>query len=110
MRLDLPAIGASVDGGCGAAPADTTLPAFTDKLGGALAAESAHHASHGRVRPLPLRRCPPGADGARVHERVDLRRHEPVVDEEEEYVSDSLHEALDDVRFFRCKYCSDTIR
>jgi hypothetical protein len=43
--------------------------------------QPADEVEHG-VRPLPLRRCPPGADGARVHERVDLRRHEPVVDEE----------------------------
>lgn len=29
--------------------------------------------------------------------------------EQEYYESDSLHEALDDVRFFRCKYCGDIL-
>lgn len=27
----------------------------------------------------------------------------------EEYHTDSLHEALDDVRMFRCKYCTDVL-
>lgn len=27
----------------------------------------------------------------------------------EDYEADSLHEALDDVRFFRCKYCDDIL-
>jgi hypothetical protein len=29
--------------------------------------------------------------------------------EEEQYNSDSLHEALDDIRLFRCKYCGDIL-
>ncbi len=29
--------------------------------------------------------------------------------EYEDYESDSLHEALDDVRFFRCRFCADVL-
>lgn len=38
----------------------------------------------------------------------ELFRNAPVVYDTEEF-GDSLHEALDDVRYFRCKYCTEIL-
>lgn len=39
----------------------------------------------------------------------ELWTAQEVAPEPEEYYGDSLHEALDDVRFFRCKYCGEVL-
>jgi hypothetical protein len=52
---------------------------------------------------------PKGPQRARGPFPPELWTAKPEAPETEEYFSDSLHEALDDVRFFRCKYCSDIL-
>lgn len=55
---------------------------------------------------------PSGPTRARGPFPPELWTAKPPVQEEENeavYESDSLHEALDNVRFFRCKYCGDIL-
>ena len=45
----------------------------------------------------------------RAHGPFPLEIYHAAPTRHEDYESDSLHEALDDVRFFRCRFCADVL-